>query len=47
VFAYYVPRTCIVKAFDHLPAGLLAEDPRTASGRRVLFVAGSDASAKA
>jgi predicted dinucleotide-binding enzyme len=37
----------VVKAFNHLPAKLLAEDPRTLGGRRVLFFAGADASAKA
>jgi predicted dinucleotide-binding enzyme len=47
VFAEYVPGARVVKAFNHLPAALLAEDPRTAGGRRVLFFAGSDASAKA
>jgi 8-hydroxy-5-deazaflavin:NADPH oxidoreductase len=36
----------VVKAFDHLPAKLLAEDPRTLGGRRVLFFAGTDAPAK-
>ena len=47
VFADYVPGARVVKAFNHLPAALLAEDPRTAGGRRVLFFAGSDAAAKA
>lgn len=47
VFAEYVPGARVVKAFNHLPAAVLAEDPRTASGRRVLFFAGSDAPAKA
>jgi hypothetical protein len=32
---------------NYLPAALLAEDPRAAGGRRVLFSAGSDAPAKA
>jgi 8-hydroxy-5-deazaflavin:NADPH oxidoreductase len=47
VFADYVPGARVVKAFNHLPAALLAEDPRAAGGRRVLFFAGSDAPAKA
>lgn len=47
VFADYVPGARVVKAFNHLPAKLLAEDPRTLGGRRVLFFAGSDVPAKA
>jgi len=47
VFADFVTGARVVKAFNLLPAKLLAEDPRTATGRRVLFFAGSDASAKA
>ena len=47
VFADYVPGARVVKAFNHLPAKLLGEDPRTPGGRRVLFFAGTDASAKA
>jgi predicted dinucleotide-binding enzyme len=47
VFADYVPGARVVKAFNHLPAKLLAEDPRTLGGRRVLFFAGTDAPAKA
>lgn len=47
VFADYVPGARVVKAFNHLPAKLLAEDPHAAGGRRVLFFAGSDAEAKA
>jgi predicted dinucleotide-binding enzyme len=46
VFADYVPGARVVKAFNHLPAKLLAEEPRTQGGRRVLFFAGSDESAK-
>ena len=46
-FADYVPGARVVKAFNHLPAKLLAEEPRTAGGRRVLFFAGSDVPAKA
>jgi predicted dinucleotide-binding enzyme len=47
VFADYVSGARIVKAFNHFPATLLAEDPRAAGGHRVLFFAGSDAPAKA
>ncbi|WP_375784618.1 hypothetical protein ACE10Z_33555 [Bradyrhizobium sp. Pha-3] len=47
MFSDYVPGPKVVKAFNHLPASLLAEDPRTAGGRRVLFFAGSDVPAKA
>ena len=32
----------LVKAFNTLPAALLAKDPVKASGRRVLFVSGND-----
>jgi predicted dinucleotide-binding enzyme len=38
-----VPGARVLKAFNHLPAKLLAEDPSAAHGRRVLFCAGSDA----
>jgi predicted dinucleotide-binding enzyme len=41
-----VPGARVVKAFNHLPAKLLAQDPRELGGRRVLFLAGADASAK-
>jgi predicted dinucleotide-binding enzyme len=37
MFADYVPGARVVKAFNHLPAALLAENPRAAGGRRVLF----------
>ena len=47
VFAGLAPGARVVKAFNHLPAALLAEDPRAAGGRRVLFLAGSDAGANA
>ena len=46
VFADYAPGARVVKAFNHLPAQLLAEDPDAAGGRRVLFLAGSDTPAK-
>jgi 8-hydroxy-5-deazaflavin:NADPH oxidoreductase len=47
VFADWVPGARVVKAFNHLQAALLAGDPRAEGGRRVLFVAGDDAPAKA
>ena len=47
VFADHVPGARVVKAFNHLPAKLLAQSPHTLSGRRVLFFAGTDAPAKA
>ena len=36
----------LVKAFNHLPAKLLADEPRAHGGRRVLFLAGADGAAK-
>ena len=46
IFAEYVPGARVVKSFNHLSAAVLAEDPRAAGGRRVLFFAGADVSAK-
>jgi 8-hydroxy-5-deazaflavin:NADPH oxidoreductase len=46
VVAAYLPGARVVKAFNHLPAKLLAEDPRASGGRRVLFFAGPDAAAR-
>jgi predicted dinucleotide-binding enzyme len=46
VFADLVPGARVVKAFNHLPAHLLSDDPQAEGGRRVLFVAGDDAEAK-
>ncbi len=37
----------LVKAFNHLRADILASDPRTDGGRRVLFYSGDDGVAKA
>ena len=37
----------VVKAANTLPAELLGADPRDAGGRRVLFLSGDDAAAKA
>ena len=46
-FAEFVPGARVVKAFNHLLPHLLAGDPRAEGGRRVLFMAGDDADAKA
>jgi len=32
----------LVKAFNHLPAGVLAQDPATGAGRRVIFLSSDD-----
>ena len=37
----------LVKAFNHLPAKLLAQEPATATGRRVIFVSSDDEAASA
>lgn len=47
VFADLVPGARVVKAFNHLRAELLAADPRSDGGRRVLFYSGNDTAAKA
>jgi predicted dinucleotide-binding enzyme len=47
VVAELVPGARVVKAFNHLQPALLADDPQAEGGRRVLFVAGDDARAKA
>ena len=46
-FADMVPGARVVKAFNHMLPHLLAGDPRAEGGRRVLFMAGDDAEAKA
>jgi predicted dinucleotide-binding enzyme len=46
-FATYVPGARVVKAFNHILPHLLAGDPRSEGGRRVLYMAGDDAAAKA
>lgn len=45
IIAEMVPGARVVKAFNTLPAALLASDPAQDGGRRVLFVAGDDAAA--
>jgi hypothetical protein len=47
VFADLVPGARVVKAFNHLLAQLLATDPASDGGKRVLFYSGDDAGAKA
>ena len=42
-----VPGARVVKAFNHLRAAVLADDPRANGGRRVLFYSGDDEAAKA
>ncbi|MHA7066253.1 NADPH-dependent F420 reductase [Azospirillum argentinense] len=46
VVADAVPGARVVKAFNTLPAAVLAKDPND-GGRRVLFLSGNDAAAKA
>ncbi|MCY1528927.1 hypothetical protein D9M68_640500 [compost metagenome] len=45
--AEHVPGARLVKAFNHLQPALLAGDPQDEGGRRVLFLSGDDAPAKA
>jgi 8-hydroxy-5-deazaflavin:NADPH oxidoreductase len=40
-----LPGARLVKAFNHLPAAILAADPAVAGGRRVIFLAGDDVDA--
>jgi len=47
VFADLVPGARVVKAFNHLRAEVLANNPRTDGGQRVLFYSGNDTAAKA
>jgi predicted dinucleotide-binding enzyme len=46
VFREFVPGACVVKAFNHLDANVLAE-PAVSGGQRVLFYSGDEADAKA
>ncbi len=45
IVAEMVPGARVVKAFNTLPAAVLASDPAQDGGRRVLFVSGNDAGA--
>lgn len=47
VFAELVPGARVVKAFNHLQPQLLAGDPSSDGGKRVLFFSGDHAEAKA
>jgi 8-hydroxy-5-deazaflavin:NADPH oxidoreductase len=47
VFAGLVPGAPVVKAFNHLRAEVLATDPRSDGGQRVLVYSGDDTTAKA
>lgn len=40
VFVEWVPGARVIKAFNHLPARLLEEDPAAEGGKRVLFLSG-------
>jgi 8-hydroxy-5-deazaflavin:NADPH oxidoreductase len=46
VVSEHVPGARVVKAFNTLPAAILASDPRQAGGRRVIFMSGVDEDAK-
>jgi hypothetical protein len=47
LIAQALPGARLVKAFNHLPARVLAEDPATGGGRRVIFLSSDDESAAA
>ena len=47
VLAGLVPGAKVVKAFGHLPAKLLSDEPASNGSRRVLFYSGDDAQARA
>jgi predicted dinucleotide-binding enzyme len=47
VVASLAPGARVVKAANTLPPALLGADPRVGGGRRVLFISGDDAAAKA
>jgi hypothetical protein len=47
VVAQALPGAQLVKAFNHLPARVLAEDPAVNGGRRVVFLSSDDESATA
>ena len=47
IVASLAPGARVVKAVNTLPVALLASDPNQAGGRRVLFMSGDDAAAKA
>jgi len=47
VISRALPGAGLVKAFNHLPAGILAQDPNVKGGRRVVFLSSDDESATA
>lgn len=47
VVARALPGVRLVKAFNHLPAGVLAQEPAVAGGRRVIFLSSDDEGAAA
>ena len=47
IIARALPGARLVKAFNHLPARVLAEDPAVNGGRRVVFLSSDDESATA
>lgn len=47
VLAAALPGASLVKAFNHLPAAVLSEDPEVNGKRRVLFLSGDDENAVA
>jgi len=47
VVADFVPGARVVKAFNTLPAAVLASDPAKDGGHRVVFLSGNDAAANA
>lgn len=47
IVAKALPGACLVKAFNHLPAGVLAQEPATSGSRRVIFLSSDDEGANA
>jgi len=47
VISRALPGASLVKAFNHVPAGILAQDPNVKGGRRVVFLSSDDESATA
>jgi 8-hydroxy-5-deazaflavin:NADPH oxidoreductase len=47
IVAKALPGASLVKGFNHLPAGVLAQDPAIAGGRRVIFLSSDDEDAAA
>ncbi|ADW68502.1 NADPH-dependent F420 reductase [Granulicella tundricola] len=45
VVSHSFPGATLVKAFNHLPAEVLAQDPKVKDGRRVVFLSSDDESA--